>query len=128
MPATIIAGLPLDIDRRVQSALGRTTGFAIGWELTWVRAKGRTPGIAPSQVEEMRQKATSHNHGAHLLIFRNESREGYQVIDSEIVPYFRVRWLSHAILRHIPHQMNDFLFALSSILDEELEWVDRVKP
>ena len=127
MPTAIIAGLPPEIDRRVQSALKQRTGFAVDWELLWMRSKGKIPGLAPSQLEEARQMA-SDRRGAHLLIFRGRQKSEQELVFTEITPYFRVRWIDEVLLKLVPHSMDQFFQTINDVLAEEIEWINTVKP
>jgi len=125
MPTAIIAGLPPDSYRRVQAFLRQQEVFPETWRVIWIRSKGRVPGLAPSQLENVRQTAAAQSGGAQLLIFRGELD---QELKAEILPYFRLRWLEHTMLKSIPHQMSDFFQAINAVLNEELRWIELVKP
>src|SRR6266850_8182472 len=92
-----------------------------------MRSKGRMPGLAPSQLEAARQTASDHG-GAHLLIFRSREKREDDLVLAEVAPYFRVRWIDQTLLKLIPHSMGRFFQAINGVLDEELEWIDTVKP
>jgi hypothetical protein len=128
MPTAIIAGLPADVDRRVQSALKQQAEFPGTWQIIWKRSKGRMPGLAPSQLEDARQTAAAQPDGAHLLIFRSELKRDQEFVNAEVGPYFRLRWLDHTILKLIPHRMPEFFLVMNIVLDEELRWIETVKP
>jgi hypothetical protein len=128
MPTVIIAGLPADSDRRVQSALKQQAEFPNTWSVSWIRSKGRMPGLAPSQLEDVTQTAASYSGGAHLLVFGGQLKRDQATVNAELAPYFRLRWLDHAILKLIPHRMHDFFQIINTVLDEELKWIETVKP
>ena len=128
MPAAIIAGLPPDIEKRVLTAC--RNGQVIlddVWVIAWIRSKSRIPGLAPSQLPEVRKKASTLN-GAHVLIFRGRNAEEEALIVQQVAPYFRVRWLNNNLLSLIPHSIDRFGAALVDVLNEELEWNSVVKP
>ena len=127
MPATIIAGLPPDSHRRIQSALKQRDPFPGIWQVIWMRSKSRVPGLAPSQFDDAR-KTASDNGGAHLLIFRGRAKHEENLITAKVAPYFRVRWIERTLLRLIPHSMDQFFEAINEFLREEFEWINTVKP
>jgi|SRR5271157_450754 len=127
MPTAIIAGLPLDSERRVQSALKQRNRSPGVWQVIWMRSNGRMPGLAPSQLAGARQTA-SNAGGAHLLVFRGRQKREEDLVVAEVAPYFRVRWLEPTLLRSIPHSMNQFFETIDQFLNEELEWIETVKP
>lgn len=132
MPTAIIAGLPPDSDHQIRSALlKQQAAFPAIWQVIRIRSKGLIPGIAPSQLEILRQTASQFG-GAHLLIFRGRERgrekRDEDMVVAEVAPYFRVRWLDHTLLRLIPRSMGRFFEAINGILDEELTWSETVKP
>lgn len=99
MPTAIIAGLPLESDRRVQSSLRQEDVLPSAWHVVWIRSKGRLPGLAPSQLDNLKQTAASHSGGAQLLVFRGELKRDHELLKAEIAPYFRLRWLDQSILK-----------------------------
>lgn len=127
MPTAIISGLPVESDRRVQSALKQGIAFPDAWRVVWMRSKGRVPGLAPSQLDDAKLIA-SDSGGAHLLIFRGREKREEDLVIAEIRPYFRVRWLDGLLLKSIPHSMDTFFDEINRILDEESEWIATVKP
>lgn len=127
MPAAIIAGLPLEIDRRIQSALKHGSHFAPDWQIQWIRSNSRMPGLAPSQLDGAAQ-AASNLGGAHLLIFRGRERQEETLANDKLGRYFRLRWLDRLLLKLIPHQIDEFLQHIESVLVEEIEWIKTVKP
>ena len=127
MPTAIIAGLPPDSDRRIQSALKQRDPFPGIWEAIWIRSKSREPGLAQSQLEDARKTASS-NGGGPLLIFRGRAKHEEDLIIAEVVPYFRVRWIERTFLTLIPHSMGQFFEAINEFLSQELEWINTVKP
>ena len=127
MPTAIIAGLPLDSDRRVQSALKQRVPFPDVWEVKWMRSNSQTPGLAPSQLEGAAQTASSTG-GAHLIIFRGRKKHEDDLVVAQVAPYFRVRWVERTLLKLIPHSMDQLFEAINEFLSEELEWINTVKP
>ena len=127
MPVAIIAGIPPDVDRRIKEALKRAGRLFPDWHVDWVRAPGRIPGVAPSQLDPILQLAAGAG-GAHVLVFRGRERTEEELVSTSIAPYFRMRWLSHTILKLIPHATDRFFAQIERALDEELEWSKTVKP
>jgi hypothetical protein len=128
MLAAIIGGLPPDLERRVRVAIGRgTAAITDEWTIIWMPSKGRLPGLAPSQITSVLEKASDLG-GAHVLIFRGGAAEVDAVVVAEIAPYFRVRWLDKKLLTLIPYSIGDFSVAITEVLKEELEWNSAVKP
>jgi hypothetical protein len=128
MPTAIIAGLPSDVERRVQAAQKNQPILPRAWTILWFRSKGHVPGLAPSQVNDVQRLAASQPGGAHILIFRSELTRDQTFVKAEIAPYFRVRWLDHKILKSIPHRFEDFFGAIKAVLTEEQVWEETVKP
>jgi hypothetical protein len=127
MPAVIIAGLPIDADRRVRSTLKQRNPLPAEWQLIWLRSNGRVPGLTPGQLGSAWDVATTSG-GAHFLIFRGRDRGDENFVIKEIAPYFRVRWLDGILLKLIPHRIDDWFRAIRGVLDEEIEWIETVKP
>src|SRR5258708_4932083 len=126
MPTAIVAGLPPDTDRRVQQALKEDT-FPAVWRIIWVRSNGRMPGLAPGQLKDLTEQA-ANTGGAHVLIFQGREKKDKALVRSAISPYFRLRWIEVTLLKLIPHSMEQFLNAVNSFLQEELEWAETVQP
>jgi hypothetical protein len=126
MPVAIVAGVPPDIDRRIQAALRSEASFG-GWQILWLRSNGRTPGLAPGQIEIAANLAAEHN-GANLLVFRGRSADDENALLARLVPNFRVRWIEATLLKLIPHDMPKFFGRISECLSEEAVWIDEVKP
>lgn len=128
MLAAIIGGLPLDLEKRVHVALERGDAVITDeWAIAWMPAKGRSPGLAPSQIASVLGKASDLG-GAHVLIFRGGEAEIDASVVAQIAPYFRVRWLDKRLLTLIPHSIGEFCAAITDVLKEELEWSAAVKP
>jgi hypothetical protein len=127
MPTAIIAGIPPESLRRVRSALKRPDVLPAVWQVLWMPSKGPIPGLAPSQLEEVRQTASGHA-GAHLLIFRGREKHEEDLVFREIAPYFRLRWIDQLLLKLIPHSIDELFQTINAVLTEELEWIDLVKP
>jgi hypothetical protein len=128
MPTAIIAGLPLDVDRRIRSALRDKPDFGGSWKLVWYRSKGRTTGLAPSQVDELCALAASEPNGAQILAFRSDVRRDQDFIHSEIARFFRVRLLDYQLLKSVPHAIQTFFRDIEEVLYEEMTWIETVKP
>ncbi len=92
-----------------------------------MRSNGRMPGLAPSQLQAAKETA-SYSGGAHLLIFHGREKSEEDMITADVVPYFRLRWLDRTLVKLIPHQIDDLFEAINSILCEELEWTETVRP
>jgi hypothetical protein len=127
IPTAIVAGLPSDIDRRVQAALKKSSALSPKWTVTWIRSHSRLQGLVPSQIEMVRSKAADVG-GAHLLVFRGRDRSEEDLIATEVGPYFRVRWLDHTWPKLIPHDLPRFFANINDVLAEELTWRELVKP
>ena len=127
MPTVIIAGLPVESDRRVQSALRQQTPFQADWKVIWMRSKGGVAGLAPSQLDGVSQAASTDN-GAHLIVFRGREKHEEEAVKIRLGRFFRIRWLDHTLLRLIPCGMDRFFSAIIEVLVEEQEWIDTVKP
>jgi hypothetical protein len=127
VPTAIISGLPLDIDRRVQKVVSDVSPFPPNWTATWLRSNGRTPGLAPSQVDEVLEVA-SQSESSHILIFQGRSKAEERSVFDGLIPFFRVRWLEQTLLKLIPHNTGRFFEEVNSVLAEELQWNETVKP
>ena len=130
MPTAIIAGLPPDIDRRIQSALKQRDPFRGVWQVIWMRSKDRIPGLAPSQLDSTVQTASSVG-GAHFFIFRGRDKYEEDLLVAKVAPYFRVRWVGRELLKLTSRSMDStdqFFEAINQFLGEELEWIQTVKP
>jgi hypothetical protein len=127
MPTAIIAGLPLESERRVRSELKKSDRFPDLWRVTWLRSNGRVPGLAASQLNTALQTA-SDLEGAHFLIFHGRDKREEDIVVSKVSPYFRMRWIDQTLLRLIPHSLNEFFEIINRFLGEELEWAETVKP
>jgi hypothetical protein len=73
-------------------------------------------------------KAASDTGGAHLFVFHGREKPEENRVIATFVPYFRLRWLPHTLLKLIPHQVNNFFGVINQFLSEELEWIETVKP
>lgn len=127
MPTAIVAGVPAEIDRRIQATLKKTLRSFDSWELTWLRSTSSTPGVAPSQVDSLLRSAAAGS-GAQVLVFRGRAKAEEDLAAANIKPFFRLRWLNQALLKLIPHSMNQFFGELDQVLLEEAEWRETVKP
>jgi hypothetical protein len=124
MPGAIIAGLPIDAQRRVRAALVAQFSLGDEWTTAWIHSKGRNPGIAPTQIPEVLTKA-SELGGAHVLALRGHNTHDDRVIIEGVQPYFRIRWVEKSILRFIPGEMSVFIAHVQRMLAEELGGVLR---
>src|SRR5271170_6559776 len=114
MHTVIIAGIPVDGLRRIQSALKRHSALSADWQVIWMPSKGRIPGLAPSQLEEAKLTASAHA-GAHLLISRGREKHEEDLVFREIAPYFRLRWIDNLLLKLIPHSIDELFQTINAV-------------
>jgi hypothetical protein len=135
VPGAIIGGIPNDLIRRVKKAVQDGIAWSDGWEVEFIPAKGKEVGLTVGQVASMRERAATIADGPHLLLFaRHDSHARKQdgaerrAITEIIQPYFRLRFLSNAVLALIPANMQDFIQQIGDVLREEMAWRQSILP
>ncbi|HEX4004816.1 MAG TPA: hypothetical protein VHX60_01450 [Acidobacteriaceae bacterium] len=124
MPIALLAGLPSRYLQRVKDVIGSAVELA-EWEFAYLPSP-RGPSLQVRERKLINGEAEKHG-SLHVLGFSAERNRDQ--VASEIRPYFRFRWFDHALLAILdtPYPAQ-FVAALASVLEQENEWAQRIKP
>lgn len=126
MHAAIVAGLPINYEKRVAAFVRRARPLPPSWKVDWVRARATQVGLSPAQLPAVRHLAMER--GAHILAFSMQKSEDQRRLKEYLAPFFRFRWMSGSLLRLVHGDLNSFFTELGQVLDEEETWARSIKP
>jgi hypothetical protein len=125
MAIALLAGLPNRYLQRVKNVLADAAGEWANWEFAFVVSQGG-PDLLLRDRKRIFAEAESRG-SLHVLGFSAERDRDN--VAAQIRPYFRFRWFDHTTLHAFDTpDSSPFVTLLSSVLTEEFEWAERVKP
>lgn len=129
----IIIGLSQALLKRIRPILKESCPFKSGWNIEIVPPSTSKHSVAfemniPGVQELLKNYLDSP--GPHVFAFTSADKKQNAWVDTEIVPYFRFRWLDNSLVQG-KQQVSDLIAAIEAInviLVEEEQWHNVVKP
>jgi hypothetical protein len=126
MPTALFAGLPQRSLPRIKTVLASAQEDMPDWTFRFLVTQKNAPDL------QIRDRKTIHSEAEKsgpLHVLGLSASDNRSEVASAIRPYFRFRWFDNSLL----HKLNnptptEFIEATRVVLDEELDWEERVMP